>query len=87
MGYSWLDRVSFDSSEGIALRYTVQTVKIICRNRNAELRPNVRLLDSVTAPGAVDQGVQRTGLARRRQAERRGRADRDHALISYFPMQ
>jgi hypothetical protein len=47
MGYSWLDRVYFDPSEGITLRYGGQTIKIIGRNLNAEIRPNVRLLDGL----------------------------------------
>jgi hypothetical protein len=44
LGYAWLERIDFDPSEGIKLKFAGQTVKIIGRNLNAELRPNVRLL-------------------------------------------
>ena len=47
LGYSWLERIEYDSSTGITLRFAGQTVKITGRNLNAELRPNVRLLDGL----------------------------------------
>ncbi len=42
-GYAWLERLEFDPSEGITLKFTGATVKITGRNLNAERRPNVRL--------------------------------------------
>lgn len=47
LGYAWLERVEFDPSEGITLRFTGQTIKIIGRNLNAEARPNVRLMNGL----------------------------------------
>jgi len=47
LGYSWLERVDFDPSEDITLKFVGQTVKIVGRNLNAEVRPNVRLLDGL----------------------------------------
>ena len=44
LGYAWLERIEFDPSEGITLKFAGQVVKITGRNLNAELRPNVRLL-------------------------------------------
>ena len=42
-GYAWLNEVLYDPSAGITLCFTGQKVKIIGRNLDAELRPNVRL--------------------------------------------
>jgi hypothetical protein len=47
LGYSWLERIEFEPSSGITLRFAGQTVKIAGRNLNTELRPNVRLLDGL----------------------------------------
>lgn len=48
LGYGWLERIEFDPSEGITLTFTGQkVVKIIGRNLNAEVRPQVRLLDGL----------------------------------------
>lgn len=47
IGYSWLERVEFDPTEGITLRFAGQTVKITGRNLNAEVRPNVYLLNGL----------------------------------------
>jgi hypothetical protein len=47
LGYSWLERVEYDSSIGITLQFAGQTVKIVGRNLHAELRPQVRLLDGL----------------------------------------
>lgn len=46
-GYAWLERVDFDPSEGITLRFTGATVKIRGRNLNGERLPNVRLLAGI----------------------------------------
>lgn len=42
-GYAWLDSAEFDPSEGITLHFMGRTVRIIGRNLNREVRPNVRL--------------------------------------------
>lgn len=47
LGYAWLERAEFDPSEGITLRFTGQTVKIIGSNLNAEARPHVHLYDGI----------------------------------------
>lgn len=47
LGYAWLVRVEFNPSGGITLRFADQQVKIIGRNLNAEVRPNVRLVDGL----------------------------------------
>lgn len=44
LGYSWLERIDFDPSDGITLKFAGQTVKIVGRNLDAELQPQVRLL-------------------------------------------
>ncbi|HUY88243.1 MAG TPA: hypothetical protein VMV10_05890 [Pirellulales bacterium] len=45
--YAWLERAEFDPSEGIALRFGPQKVRITGRNLNAEARPNVRLFAGI----------------------------------------
>ncbi|QDU45222.1 hypothetical protein Mal52_37130 [Symmachiella dynata] len=47
LGYAWLDSAEFDPSEGITLRFSGRTVKIIGRNLNGEVRPNIRLFDGL----------------------------------------
>jgi hypothetical protein len=47
LGYGWLERIEFDPSAGITLKFVGQTVKIVGRNLNAEVRTNVRLLDGL----------------------------------------
>jgi hypothetical protein len=47
LAYAWLERVEFDPATGITLRFTNQTVRLVGRNLNAEIRPNVRLLDGL----------------------------------------
>jgi hypothetical protein len=44
---SWLERIDFDASDGIALKFGGQTIRIVGRNLNAEARPGVRLLDGL----------------------------------------
>jgi len=46
-GYAWLDHVEFDPSEGITLHFGGRIIKITGRNLNAEVQPNVRLLDAI----------------------------------------
>jgi len=45
--YMMLERVDFDPSEGITLKFTTQTVRLIGRNLNAEVRPNVVLFNGI----------------------------------------
>jgi hypothetical protein len=47
IGYSWLERIEFDGGHRLTLRFTNQVVNILGRNLNAEIRPNVRLLDGL----------------------------------------
>jgi hypothetical protein len=46
-GYSWLQSAEFDPSEGIALNFSGETIKIAGRNLNAEVRPNIRLFAGI----------------------------------------
>lgn len=48
LGYAWLERADYDPSDGILLRFTGQQVRIVGRNLNAEIRPNMRLFDGLT---------------------------------------
>jgi hypothetical protein len=41
--YHLLERASFNPSEGITLKFTGQTVRLIGRNLNREVRPHLRL--------------------------------------------
>jgi hypothetical protein len=45
--YMMLERVDFDPSEGITLKFTTRTVRLIGRNLNSEVRPNVLLLNGI----------------------------------------
>ena len=47
IGYSWLERIEYDGGHRLTLRFTNQVVNINGRNLNAEIRPNVRLLDGL----------------------------------------
>lgn len=47
LGFSWLERCDYDPSEGITLRFTGQTVRLVGRNLNREVRPGVRLFDGL----------------------------------------
>jgi hypothetical protein len=48
IGYSWLERVEFDPTEGITLHAAGQRIRIRGRNLNGEVRPNVRLFRGIT---------------------------------------
>ncbi len=48
IGYAWLERVEFDPSQGISLFVAGQKIRIVGRNLNAELRPNLRLFQGIT---------------------------------------
>lgn len=47
LGYAWLDLVEYDPSEGITLRFSGKSVKIVGSGLNSEIRPNIRLLDGI----------------------------------------
>lgn len=47
VGYSWLERVEFDPSEGITLHLSGRKVKITGSGLNADTRPTVRLFDGI----------------------------------------
>ncbi|HEX3600547.1 MAG TPA: hypothetical protein VHU84_10420, partial [Lacipirellulaceae bacterium] len=46
-GYSWLEQIEYDASTGLILHFGGHAIKIIGRNLNAEVRPNVRLVDAL----------------------------------------
>ena len=46
-GYAWLDHVEFDPSVGIKLYFGGRVIKITGRNLNAEVRPNVTLVQAL----------------------------------------
>ena len=48
IGYSWLERVEFDPSEGITLHVAGRKIRINGRNLNGEVRPNVRPFQGIT---------------------------------------
>ncbi len=45
--YAWLNRASFDPSEGIILRFGSETVTVAGQNLNGEMRTQVRLFDGI----------------------------------------
>lgn len=45
--YMMLERIDFDPSEGITLTFANQTVRIVGRNLNAEVRAGVTLLNGI----------------------------------------
>jgi hypothetical protein len=47
IGYSWIERVQFDPSEGITLHCGKQTIRFRGRNLNSEIRPQVRLFEGI----------------------------------------
>jgi hypothetical protein len=46
-GYGWLEKIEYDPSGSITLQFGKDIVKLIGRNLNAEVRPNVRLVDAL----------------------------------------
>lgn len=48
VGYGYIDRMTFDPSEGITLHAGTQVILIKGRNLNAEARPQVRLFQGLT---------------------------------------
>jgi hypothetical protein len=63
IGYSWIERVEFNPTEGITLHVHGDKVQIKGRNLNAEVRPEVRLF----------QGIARHRVAWVRETDRPGR--------------
>lgn len=47
IGYSWLDRVAFDPSDGLMLCFGRRIVTVTGMNLNAEIRPHVSLFDGI----------------------------------------
>jgi hypothetical protein len=47
IGYGWLEKVTFNPSEGITLHIVGQTIRILGRNLNGEVRTNVRLFQGI----------------------------------------
>ena len=62
IGYSWIERVEFNPTEGIALHVHGEKIRIKGRNLNAEVRPEVRLF----------QGIARHRVAWIQEADRPG---------------
>jgi hypothetical protein len=48
VGYGYIDRIEFSTSEGITLHCGRQQIKIKGRNLNGEARPQVRLFQGIT---------------------------------------
>jgi hypothetical protein len=47
LGHAWLSKSVFDASDGITLHFGAETVKIVGRNLDSEVRPNVRLFAAI----------------------------------------
>jgi hypothetical protein len=47
LSYAFLERVDYDPSGTITLHFARQSVKVIGKNLNLEIRPNVRLVDGL----------------------------------------
>ncbi len=46
-GYAWLKKVTFDPSEGITLDFSGETIRIIGRNLDGEVRPRTQLVSGL----------------------------------------
>jgi hypothetical protein len=70
IGYSWLERVEFDRSEGITLYVMGQKIGIKGRNLNGEVRPNVRLFQGIVRHKVpwIQEAEPTAGLRAERQA-------------------
>jgi hypothetical protein len=49
LDYGWLRKIEFDPSEGVTLHFDGQVVRVVGRNLNMDIRPNVRLLRGLHA--------------------------------------
>jgi hypothetical protein len=67
IGYSWIERVEFNPTEGITLHVHGEKIRIKGRNLNAEVRPEVRLF----------RGIARHRVAWVQEADRPGRLNGD----------
>jgi hypothetical protein len=47
IGYSWIERVEFNPSEGITLHCGKQIIRLCGRNLNSETRPQMRLFEGI----------------------------------------
>src|ERR1700722_4428174 len=47
IGYSYIEKLEFDPSEGITLHALGQKIRIRGRNLNAEVRPSMRLFEGI----------------------------------------
>lgn len=48
VGYGWIDAIAFDPSKGITISASGRAIRILGRNLNAEVRPQVRLFEGLT---------------------------------------
>lgn len=47
LGYPWLDLVEYDPAEGITLKFSGKSVKIVGSNLTTEIRLSIQLLDGI----------------------------------------
>ncbi len=47
VGYGWIEKISFDPSDGITLHVVEQRIRIKGRNLNREVHPKVRLYEAI----------------------------------------
>ncbi|HEY4311623.1 MAG TPA: hypothetical protein VGN12_19410 [Pirellulales bacterium] len=48
ISYGWIERIEFNPSEGITIHALGQQIRVRGRNLNAEVRPYIRLFESLT---------------------------------------
>jgi hypothetical protein len=47
VGYTWLEKVSYNPSEGITLKFTNASIRIAGRNLAGQMRPGLSLLNGI----------------------------------------
>jgi hypothetical protein len=47
IGNTWLEKVSYNASEGITLKFTNHTIRILGRNFAVQMRPGLSLLNGI----------------------------------------
>lgn len=47
VGYTWLEKVRYNPSEGITLKFTNQTIRIVGRNLAGQMRAGLSLLNGI----------------------------------------
>ena len=67
-----MERTEYDTSGALTLLFAGQAVRIVGRNLNAEIRPNVRLLDAIIRHKAT--WIQESGSAAAMAAD-------EHAVV------